>query len=43
MTSNWSVMAGNKRKRGVSIATPVFDGAVEKDVNEMLTVKAGLA
>jgi DNA-directed RNA polymerase subunit beta len=28
-------------RRGVSIATPVFDGAVEKDVNEML-VKAGL-
>ncbi len=29
-------------KRGVSIATPVFDGAVEADINAMLT-DAGLA
>ncbi|MEP2979344.1 MAG: DNA-directed RNA polymerase subunit beta [Lentilitoribacter sp.] len=35
------VRMAEQTKRGVSIATPVFDGAVEKDVNEML-VKAGL-
>jgi len=35
------VRLAEQTKRGVSIATPVFDGAVEKDVNEML-VKAGL-
>ncbi|WP_162652238.1 DNA-directed RNA polymerase subunit beta [Lentilitoribacter sp. Alg239-R112] len=35
------VRLAEQTRRGVSIATPVFDGAVEKDVNEML-VKAGL-
>jgi DNA-directed RNA polymerase subunit beta len=36
------VMLANQVKRGVSIATPVFDGAVEADINAMLT-DAGLA
>jgi DNA-directed RNA polymerase subunit beta len=35
------VRMAEQTRRGVSIATPVFDGAVEKDVNEML-VNAGL-
>jgi len=35
-------MLANQVKRGVSIATPVFDGAVEADINAMLT-DAGLA
>jgi len=36
------LMLANQVKRGVSIATPVFDGAVEADINAMLT-DAGLA
>ncbi|MBN9047681.1 MAG: DNA-directed RNA polymerase subunit beta, partial [Rhizobiales bacterium] len=36
------VMLANQVKRGVSIATPVFDGAVEADINAMLE-DAGLA
>jgi DNA-directed RNA polymerase subunit beta len=36
------MMLANQVKRGVSIATPVFDGAVEADINAMLT-DAGLA
>ncbi|WOC17137.1 DNA-directed RNA polymerase subunit beta [Pseudochrobactrum sp. MP213Fo] len=36
------VMLADQVKRGVSIATPVFDGAVEADINAMLT-DAGLA
>jgi DNA-directed RNA polymerase subunit beta len=35
------VRLAEQTRRGVSIATPVFDGAVEKDVNEMLE-QAGL-
>ncbi len=35
------VRLAEQTRRGVSIATPVFDGAVEKDVNEMLAM-AGL-
>ncbi|ASY56066.1 DNA-directed RNA polymerase subunit beta [Sinorhizobium sp. CCBAU 05631] len=35
------VRLAEQTRRGVSIATPVFDGAVEADVNEMLN-KAGL-
>jgi DNA-directed RNA polymerase subunit beta len=35
------VVVGEQFRRGVSIATPVFDGAVEQEINEMLT-KAGL-
>ncbi|MEM5503189.1 DNA-directed RNA polymerase subunit beta [Ahrensia kielensis] len=35
------VIVGEQFRRGVSIATPVFDGAVEEEINEMLT-KAGL-
>ncbi len=35
------VRMAEQTRRGVCIATPVFDGAVEKDVNEML-VNAGL-
>ncbi|MCM2475603.1 DNA-directed RNA polymerase subunit beta [Rhizobium sp. CG5] len=35
------VRLAEQTRRGVSIATPVFDGAVEADVNEML-VQAGL-
>ncbi len=35
------VIVGEQFRRGVSIATPVFDGAVESEINEMLE-KAGL-
>src|SRR5690606_31045067 len=35
------VRLGDQMKRGVSIATPVFDGAHEADINEMLE-QAGL-
>ncbi|MBI1619307.1 DNA-directed RNA polymerase subunit beta [Aquamicrobium zhengzhouense] len=36
------VRLAEQMKRGVSIATPVFDGANEADINEMLT-QAGMA
>ncbi|PHP64676.1 DNA-directed RNA polymerase subunit beta [Zhengella mangrovi] len=35
------IRLGSQLTRGVSIATPVFDGAVEADINDMLA-KAGL-